>query len=126
MGVVARRAIGRIDQMSQTAANANTTYDTATVIVEVPVDRVYETVQRSVRAAQGITVTREDPAARRIDFTNGTQIAGIQAISLGDNLTQLMVSSAHSSNAPPSPTSTIVERIVAACKEMNVECSRGT
>jgi hypothetical protein len=121
--LLARRAIGRVEQMSQTSQDGKTTYDTATVMVEVPVDRVYETVQRSVRAAQGITVTNEDPAARRIQFTNGTQIAGIQAVSLGDNLTQLMVSSAHS-NAPSPPTSIIVERIVATCKEMNVECSR--
>jgi|SRR5437762_9357102 len=121
--LLARRAIGRVEQMSQTSQDGKTTYDTATVMVEVPVDRVYDTVQRSVRAAQGITVTNEDPSARRIQFTNGTQIAGIQAVSFGDNLTQLMVSSAHS-NAPNPPTSMIVERIVATCKEMNVECSR--
>ena len=121
--LLARRAIGRVEQMSQTSQDGKTTYDTATVMVEVPVDRVYDTMQRSVRAAQGITITNEDPAARRIQFTNGTQIAGIQAISFGDNLTQLMVSSAHS-NAPNPPTSIIVERIIATCKDMNVECSR--
>ena len=121
--LLARRAIGRVEQMSQTSQDGKTTYDTATVMVDVPVDRVYDTVQRSVRAAQGITVTREDPTARRIEFTNGTQIAGIQAVSFGDNLTQLMVSSAHS-NAPNPPTSIIVERIIATCKDMNVECSR--
>jgi len=121
--LLARRAIGRVEQMSQTSQDGKTTYDTATVMVDVPVDRVYDTMQRSVRAAQGITITNEDPAARRIQFTNGTQIAGIQAISFGDNLTQLMVSSAHS-NAPNPPTSIIVERIIATCKDMNVECSR--
>ena len=122
---LAKRVIGRIAQMSQTAPDGNTTYDTASVIVDVPIDRVYDTVKGSVGAAQGITVTREDPAARRIEFTNGKQIAGIQAISLGDNLTQLMVSSAHS-NAPVPPTSMIVEHIVAACKRMNVACSTGS
>jgi len=121
--LLARRAIGRVEQMSQTSQDGKTTYDTATVMVDVPVDRVYDTMQRSVRAAQGITITNEDPAARRIQFTNGTQIAGIQAISFGDNLTQLIVSSAHS-NAPNPPTSIIVERIIATCKDMNVECSR--
>src|SRR5438105_1537159 len=73
--LLARRAIGRVEQMSQTSQDGKTTYDTATVMVEVPVDRVYDTVQRSVRAAQGITVTNEDRSARRIEFTNGTQIA---------------------------------------------------
>lgn len=122
---LARRAIGRVEQMSQSDPKSGTTYDTATVIVDVPVEKVYDTVQRSIRAAQGITVTRDDVGVRRIEFTDGSRIAGIQAISLGDNLTQLMISSAHS-NAPNSPTSMIVERIVAVCKQMNVECSRGS
>src|SRR2546423_225025 len=103
---IARRVIGKIAQMSQSSPNGETTYDTASVIVEVPVDRVYAAVKTQVSTAKGITVTKEDAAARRVEFTNGTQIAGIQAVSLADNVTQLMVSSAHSS-APTSPTSTI-------------------
>jgi len=95
------------------------------VIVDVPVDRVYAAVKTQVSTAKGIMVTRDEPAAHRIEFTNGTQIAGIQAVSLGENLTQLMVSSAHS-NAPASPTSMIVQHIVATCKAMNIECSRGS
>jgi hypothetical protein len=123
--MLARRAVGRVEQMSQKAADGKTTYDTAAVIVEVPAAKVYATVQRSVRAAAGITVTNEDPVAKRIEFTNGTQVAGIQAIDLGDNLTQLLVSSAHVAG-PNAPTLSIVQHIMAACKEMNVECSRGT
>ena len=107
--MLARRVVGRIVQMSQTSPNGATTYDTASVIVEVPVDRVYEAVKTQVRTAQGITVTKEDAAARRVEFTNGTQIAGIQAVSLADNVTQLMVSSAHSS----APTGVDVRRQVA-------------
>ena len=122
---LARRAVGRIEQMSQTSPKGDTAFDTATVIVDVPVDRVFETVERSIRTAQGITITRDDVAGRRVEFTDGTRNAGIQAISLGDNLTQLMVSSAHSTG-PNSPTTQIVERIVAVCKEMGVECSRGS
>src|SRR5438067_10700553 len=59
--LLARRAIGRVEQMSQTSKDGKTTYDTATVMVEVPVDRVYDTVQRSVRVAKGITVTMRIP-----------------------------------------------------------------
>lgn len=123
--MLARRAVGRVEQMSQKAADGKSTYDTATVIVEVPTDKVFAVVQRQVRAAPGITVTNEDPVARRIEFTNGPQFAGVQVINLGDNLTQLLVSSAHSA-APDAPTPTIVQHILAACREMNVECSRGS
>ena len=122
---LARRAIGRVEQMSQTSPKGDTQFDTASVIVDVPVDRVFETVQRSISTAAGITVTRNDPTARRVEFTDGTRNAGIQAISLGDNLTQLMVSSAHSTG-PNAPTTQIVERIITVCKQMNVECSKGS
>ena len=123
--MLARRAVGRVEQMSQTSPKGDIAFDTATVIVDVPAAKVFETVQRSIRTAQGITVTREDAGARRIEFTDGARNAGIQAISLGDNLTQLMVSSAHSVG-PDKPTSQIVERIIAVCKQMGVECSRGS
>jgi hypothetical protein len=33
-----------------------------------------------------------------IQFTNGQQIAGIKVASLGDNLTHLLISSAHTGN----------------------------
>ena len=122
---LARHVVGRVEQMSQTSPKGDIAFDTATVIVDVPADKVFETVQRSIRTAQGITVTREDAGGRRIEFTDGARNAGIQAISLGENLTQLMVSSAHSVG-PDKPTSQIVERIIAVCKQMGVECSRGS
>jgi len=122
---IARRVIGKIAQMSQSSPNGETTYDTASVIIEVPVDRVYAVVKTQVSTAKSVTVTREDAAARRIEFTDGTRIAGIQAVSLGDNVTQLMVSAAHSKSPMSSPTSIVVEHIVATCKAMNIECTRG-
>ena len=122
---LARRAIGRVEQMSQTSPNGDIQFDTASVIVDVPADRVFETVQRSISTAAGINVTRTDATARRIEFTDGTRSAGIQAVSLGDNVTQLMVSSAHSTG-PNAPATQIVERIIFVCKQMNVECSKGT
>ena len=122
---LARRAIGRVEQMSQTSPNGDIQFDTASVIVDVPVDRVFETVQRSISTAAGINVTRTDVTAHRIEFTDGTRSAGIQAVSLGDNVTQLMVSSAHSTG-PNAPATQIVERIIVVCKQMNVECSKGT
>jgi hypothetical protein len=124
--MLARRAVGRVEQMSQTAPATGATYDTAAVIVEVPADKVYATVKRSVLAAgstQGITVTREDDARMSLEFSRGTQLAGIQVNSLGDNLTHLMISSAHP-GIPASPTSMIVERIMAICDDLRIPCQR--
>lgn len=119
---LARRAVGRIEQMSQKAPDGKSAFDTATVIVDVPAERVYETVQRSLQAAQGITITSDDAPTRHVEFTDGTRNAAIQAISLGDRLTQILVTAAHTAG-PDTTTSRIVERIVAVCQRMNVHCT---
>ena len=69
--MLARRAVGRVQSMSQTSQDGATTFDTAAVIVDVPVDKVYATVRSSLESArhhhEGITITREDAAAMSWD-----------------------------------------------------------
>src|SRR6185437_65444 len=67
---LARRAVGRIEQMSQKAPDGKTAFDTATVIVDVPAARVYETVQKSLQAVAGITIISDDAPTRRVEFTD--------------------------------------------------------
>ena len=88
--LVARRAVGRIEQMSQSQANGPS-YDSAAVMIDAPADKVYAAVVRGVKNAQGVSVTSEDPAQRLIQFTNGQQIAGIKVSALGDDLSHLLV-----------------------------------
>src|SRR5262245_45891378 len=54
--LVARRAIGRIEQMSQSQQNGPS-YDSAAVMIDAPADKVYTAVVRGVKNAQGISVT---------------------------------------------------------------------
>ncbi|MBS0319156.1 MAG: hypothetical protein JSR18_01330 [Proteobacteria bacterium] len=129
--LLARHVVGRIQSISQQTQDGKTQFDTATVIVDVPLDKVYATVKRSLQDAQareGITVNRSDDEHRTIAFYRGAQAATISAAALGDNLTQLMVSSvrpgtAGTDAATQAPTPLIVERILATCKAMGVECS---
>ena len=134
--LLARRAVGRVQSMSQTTKDGTSTFDTAAVILDVPVEKVYATLKSSLeraQATQGITITLEDDAQRYVAFSKGEQSVAIQLAMLGDNLTHLMVSSARpaadagigttNGNEPP-PTVIIVDKILAVCKEMNVECFR--
>ena len=57
-----------------------------------------------------------------IQFTNGQQIAGIKVASLGDNLTHLLISSAHTGNQP-NAAALVLNSVLRVCKDMNVECS---
>ena len=119
--LLARRAIGRVEQMQQATPQSGEVLDTATVIIDAPADRVYAVIAQRIRTAQNVTVTRTDDANRTLEFSNGKQIASMRVSVLGDTLAQLLVSAA---GAQPSPMPAIVDHILAACKELNVECER--
>jgi hypothetical protein len=85
--------------------------------------KVFDTVKTMLGKNSEVKVTRSDDARRSVEFTDGRQIGGIQVTQLGDNLSQLMVSTAHP-GIPASTTSTIVERILNVCKELGVSCQR--
>jgi hypothetical protein len=124
---LARQAIGRVEQMQQSsqqaAGGSGASYDVATVIVDVAPAKVFDTVKSMLGKNTEVKVTRTDEARRSVEFTDGRQIGGIQVTQLGDNLAQLMVSTAHPGIAT-STTSTIVERILNVCKELGVACQR--
>jgi hypothetical protein len=119
--LLARRAVGRIEQMQQQTPQSGEVMDTATVIIDAPADRVYAVIAQRIRSGQNVTITRTDDANRTLEFSNGRQIASMRVSVLGDALAQLLVSAA---GAQPSPMPTIVDHILAACKELNVECER--
>ena len=122
--MLARRAVGRVEQMSQQSQQSGgANYDTAAVMLEAPADKVFATVVSGVRKAQGITVTREDASAMLIQFTNGQQIAGIKVSGVGDNLTHLLISSAHTGNQQ-NAAALVLNSVLRVCKDMNVECSQ--
>ncbi len=124
--MLTRHAVGRIEQMQQTAPKAadgaaGASYDVATVIVEVAPNKVFDTIQVMLGKNTALKVTRSDAAKRSVEFTDGKQIGGIQVNTLGDNLAQLMISTAHP-GVTTSTTSTIVELVLNVCKELGVQC----
>ncbi len=121
--LLARRAVGRVEQMSQQQPNGGAAYDSAAVMVEVPAEKVYAVAVRNIKAAPGITVTEQNDTQRLVQFTNGEQIAGLQVNALSDNLSHIMISSAHSGKQQNAAT-LILERVLKLCADMNVECSR--
>ena len=121
--MLARHVVGRVEQMSQQSPQSGgANYDTAAVMLEAPADKVYATVVRGVKNAQGITVTREDASSMLIQFTNGQQIAGIKVSSIGDNVSHLLISSAHTGNQQ-NAAELVLNSVLRVCKDMNVECS---
>jgi hypothetical protein len=73
--LLARRAVGRIEQVSQSSPKGDTAFGTASVIIDVPVDRVFETVQRS--APQ--TPSRSPATTRRRGASNSPTASATRA-----------------------------------------------
>lgn len=121
--LVARKVVGRVEQMSQSQGGSGASYDSAAVMLEAPADKVWDAVLRGLRNnTQGVTVTQENPADHVVQFTNGRQIAGIKVSNIGDNLTHLLISSAHTGEQP-NASALVMNSVLRVCKEMGVECS---
>jgi len=122
--MLARRAVGRVEQMSQQSPQSGgANYDSAAVMLDVPAPKVYAAVLRGLQNAQGMTITREDSTAMLVQFTNGQQIAGIKVSALGDDLSHMLISSAHTGNQP-NAAALVLNSVLRVCKDMNVECSQ--
>lgn len=123
---VARAVSGRIQQMQQKSANGQGGYDVATVVIEAPAQKVYETaIQRLQAHSNQVKVIEQNATKHVVAFTNGTQTASLQATPLGEKLTQLVVASTLDATEP-SATSLVVKSIQNICTELKVECTLQT
>lgn len=121
--LLARRAVGRVEQMSQPTPGGAVSVDTSTVIVDAPADKVYARFAQSLKDSQRVKVSGEDAASMALQFTDGVDMASVKVNVFGEALAQLMVS-ATNHGAHPAPMTAIVDRILAVCKELGVECRR--
>ena len=122
--MVARHVVGRVEQMSQQSPQAGgASYDSAAVMLDAPPNKVYSAVLRGLQNAQGITITREVPTDGLVEFTNGQQVAGIKVSGIGEQLTHMMITSAHT-GSQPNAASMVLNGVLRVCKDMNVECSQ--
>ena len=122
---LARRVIGRVESMSQQSPQANgASYDSAAVMLEAPAQKVFATAVESLRRAkdQGIAVTTVDESQLLVQFTNGQQIAGMKVSALGDKLTHMLITSAHS-GAQPNAAALVSDAVLRVCRTMQVSCS---
>lgn len=123
---LARRVVGRVEQMSQQSQQpGGAGYDSAAVMLEAPAQKVFATAVSALQRAkdQGITVTRIDNTELLVQFTNGQQIAGMKVSALGDRLSHMLITSAHS-GSQPNAAALVSDSVLRVCREMSVECSR--
>jgi len=120
--LVARRVIGRVEQMSQPPKEGQPGFDVATVILSADAAKVYATAVSLLRKNQLVHVVAEDATHRTVEFSNGTRSAGITVNDLGTRMSQILVASA-TMPGQDSATMRIVDGILRVCQEMKVTCS---
>jgi hypothetical protein len=119
---VARRALGRIERMTQPQTNGVPGYDVATVVIEGKADKVYSTALNAIAARRKLTVTRQDPKARTIDFSDGTHAIGLKISQVNDTIVHLLVVTAVTTEHD-STSSVVVSGVMRVCEEMGAHCS---
>ena len=119
--MVARAVAGRVEQMSDRSKDGSG-FDVATVVLEAPADKVYQTAVKNLSARADVKISKQDAKKRLVQFTNGVQVASLQATPLGEKLTQLVIAS-NLTPTQPDATSLVVQGVLKVCKEMNVECT---
>jgi len=120
---VARAVSGRIQTMQQKGAHGEGGFDVATVVIEAPAQKVYETALQRIQAHSAeVKLVENNPRRRTVAFSNGAQTASLQANPLGDKLTQLVVASTLAPSGASS-TSLVVKSIQNVCNELEVECT---
>ncbi len=119
--MVARAVAGRVQQMSDRSKDGSG-FDVATVVLEANADKVYQTAIKNLSSRTDLKITSQDGKRRVVQFTNGVQVASLQATPLSDSITQLVIAS-NLVPAQPDATSLVVQGVLKVCKEMNVECT---
>lgn len=114
---VARKALGRIERMTQQENKDKPGYDVATVIIEGNADKVYETALKTIKAKDNLNITRQDPTQRIIEFSDGTRTAGLKISQVNDTVVHLMIASVVLPGQP-SETSLVLNGVIRVCEAM--------
>ena len=121
---VARKVIGRVEQLAQQSQNGRPGFEIATVVLDAPAARVDATSLNIIRQNQTVRITGEDAARRRIDLAEGDRTATLSVTMLSDKISQLMIVG---TNGPgeDSTTSRVLAGVLRICAEMHKQCSVG-
>ena len=121
---LARKALGRIERMTQPQTNGVPGYDVATVVIEGKADKVYTTALNAIAriTSPQLTVTRQDPKARTIDFSDGTHAIGLKISQVNDRIVHLLVVTAVTTEHD-NTSSVVLSGVMRVCEEMGAHCS---
>jgi hypothetical protein len=108
--------------MVQGSSGGTPGLDVASVVLDAPAAKVYETLVSLAHKSTAIKIVKEEPAKREIVVAEGDRKAHLSVIKLSDDLSQLMVVG-KAGAGEDSTSSHVVARVLQVCKEMQKQCS---
>lgn len=118
---VARKALGKIQTMTQKESTGAPGYSVATVILEGKAEKVYATALKTAQSAPNARLTQQDPATYTLEFVGGGQVSGLRVSQVDSKKVQILIASAVSPGKPDA-TPAVVEATLRVCKEMGAVC----
>lgn len=119
--LVARKALGRIHQMTEAQQNGRPSYGFATVLLDAPADRVFSTALEAARNNTSVRIVMQDAAARRLQIAAGDRTATLNVVPFSDDASQLMIAG-HAGAGEGPTTSLVADAVLRVCKQMDKHC----
>lgn len=119
--MVGRAASKRIQHMTQKPEKEQG-FDVATVMIEAPSAKVYQTALAMLKKHTDIKIKHTDEKKQQIKFSKGEQQGTFQATSLAPKVTQFMIGVSLPPGMP-SNTYQVVNGVLKVCTEMKVQCT---
>lgn len=121
-GLIAKRAVGKVEQIVQEPTNGQPRVQVATVILEAPAQKIYETVISTIKKNQNAKIAAQNDAGRSVQVTDGTHQATLTVKSMAEDVSQLVVV-ATDTNPQDKTTGRVVQTVLRICQEMKKQCS---
>ncbi|HET9019602.1 MAG TPA: hypothetical protein VFN46_08450 [Acetobacteraceae bacterium] len=120
--LVARRALGKVEQLRQEPQGAQPGYDVASVLLDVPAEHVFARITETVHANRTVRVMAADAAKRHLELAQGKRTVSLTVLALGDNVSQLLIAG-NVVAGEESATSHVVETVLRVCRDLHRQCS---
>ena len=118
---VARKALGKIQSMSQKESTGAPGYSVATVILTGKAVKVYATALKSVESSPKGRLTKQDLVTHTLEFAVEKQVFGLRVSQVDSQKVQILIASAVSPGKPDA-TPAAVAATLRICKEMGAVC----
>jgi hypothetical protein len=119
---VARKAVGKIQTMTQKEKTDAPGYSVATVILSGNADKVFARAVDTAQKSERVRLTSQDPTTRTLEFrTSADVVAGLRVSQVDSKKVQILIASTASPGGSDA-TSAVVEATLRICKELGANC----